>query len=139
MAYDEKLAARVMTWAANHPGVEAKAMFGDLCYLVGGNLLGGVKDANLLLRLGPAGEVHRGKPHMLPFPSGARPMTGFLQVEPAGCATAAALVKWLDQAYAFAASLPPKGAPRKATAKPPARKPATRAPAKSKAKTTRPR
>ncbi len=108
MAYDPKLAERVKTWAAKHPEIEAKAMFGGLCYLVGGNMLGGVKDANLLLRLGPAGASHIGKPHILPFPTWTKPMAGFLMVEPPGCATRPALTKWLDQAHAFARSLPPK-------------------------------
>jgi hypothetical protein len=113
MAYDLKLAERVKTWAAKHPGIESKAMFGGLCYLVGGNMLGGVKDANLLLRLGPAGASHIGKPHILPFPTWAKPMAGFLMVEPAGCATAPALAKWLEGAYAFASTLPPKARPQK--------------------------
>jgi hypothetical protein len=120
MAYDLKLAARVKTWAERHPDIEAKAMFGGLCYLVGGNMLGGVKDANLLLRLGPSGASHIGKPHILPFPTWAKPMAGFLMVEPAGCATGPVLAKWLDQALAFASTLPPK-------TKAAAAKPATKA------------
>lgn len=116
MAYDQKLAERVKAWAAKHPGVESKTMFGGLCYLVGGNMLGGVKDTNLLLRLGPAGASHIGKPHIRPFPDWAKPMAGFLMVEPAGCATAPALAKWLDQAHAFASTLPPKA--KKVAAKP---------------------
>jgi TfoX N-terminal domain len=120
MAYDLKLAERVRAWAAKQPGIEEKSMFGGLCYLVGGNMLGGVKDANLLLRLGPAGASHIGKPHILPFPTWAKPMAGFLMVEPAGCATAPVLTKWLEQAHAFARGLPPK-------AKKPAAKPATKA------------
>lgn len=116
MAYDQKLAERVKTWAAKHPGIEVKAMFGGLCYLVGGNMLGGVKDANLLLRLGPAGATHIGKPHILPFPTWTKPMAGFLMVEPAGYARGPALARWLDQAYAFASSLPAKA--KKSAAKP---------------------
>jgi TfoX N-terminal domain len=116
MAYDQKLAERVKTWATKHPSIEVKAMFGGLCYLVGGNMLGGVKDTNLLLRLGPAGASHIGKPHILPFPTWAKPMAGFLMVEPAGCATAPVLAKWLDQAHAFATTLPPKA--KKVAAKP---------------------
>lgn len=117
MAYDQKLAERVRAWAAKHPGIESKTMFGGLCYLVGGNMLGGVKDANLLLRLGPSGASHIGKPHVRPFPDWAKPMAGFLMVEPAGCATAPALARWLDAALAFAKALPPKP-PKKPTAKP---------------------
>jgi hypothetical protein len=79
-----------------------------------------VKDANLLLRLGPAGASHIGKPHILPFPTWAKPMAGFLMVEPAGCATAPGLAKWLDQAHAFASTLPAKAKKRAA-------KPATKA------------
>jgi len=140
MAYDQRLAARVKTWADKHPGIAVKAMFGGLCYLVGGNMLGGVKDTNLLLRLGPGGATHIGKPHILPFPTWARPMAGYLQVEPAGCATDASLATWLDQAHAFVSSLPPKdtAAPPAAPAKPaPARRPAARTAAKAKPETAR--
>ena len=140
MAYDQRLAARVKTWADKHPGIAVKAMFGGLCYLVGGNMLGGVKDTNLLLRLGPGGATHIGKPHILPFPTWARPMAGYLQVEPAGCATEASLAAWLDQAHAFASSLPPKDnaapAPSTAVARRPAKAAKTTArakPAKAKA------
>jgi hypothetical protein len=35
-------------------------------------------------------------------------MKGWVMVEPAGVRTAAQLNKWLDQARAFAESLPPK-------------------------------
>jgi len=137
MAYDQKLAARVNTWAEKHAGIETKAMFGGLCYLVGGNMLGGVKDANLLLRLGPAGASHIGKPNILPFPTWAKPMAGFLMVEPAGCKTAAALSKWLEQAHAFALTLPRKPTAKPATKaagsaakkRPAAAKPATGSPA----------
>ncbi|MBL0215327.1 MAG: TfoX/Sxy family protein [Myxococcales bacterium] len=138
-------------WADRHPEIEVKPMFGGLCYLVGGNMLGGVKDGNLLLRLGPAGAGHIGKPHILPFPTWARPMAGFLQVEPKGCATEASLAGWLDQAHAFASTLPPKASAAKpatgsaakkrpATAKPAAKLPAgKRAAAPKRAAKTKPR
>lgn len=130
MAYDQRLAARVKIWADKHAAIEVRPMFGGLCYLVGGNMLGGVKDGNLLLRIGPSGASHIGKPHILPFPTWARPMAGFLQVEPKGCATEASLAGWLDQAHAFASTLPPKEATSSATKqRSPAVKPAAKSPA----------
>lgn len=69
MSYDDKLAARVDKWAAKRRKIERKEMFGGLCYLIGGNMIGGVRDANLILRLGPAGDVHLGKPNILSFPT----------------------------------------------------------------------
>lgn len=139
MAYDAKLAVRIQAWVDKRGGIEAKAMFGGYCFLVGGNMLGGVKDANLLLRLGPDGDKHQGEPHILPFPTWARPMSGFLQVEPAACATDEALASWLERAHAFAASLPAKRAgqptvPLKAAAKkkPAAKRPAAKKPAAKK-------
>jgi hypothetical protein len=108
MAYDAKLAARIQVWVDKRGGIEGKAMFGGFCYLVGGNMLGGVKDANLLLRLGPDGDRHQGEPNILPFPTWARPMSGFLQVEPAGCAADDVLAAWLERAHAFASALPAK-------------------------------
>jgi TfoX/Sxy family transcriptional regulator of competence genes len=133
MAYDLKLAARIQAWTLTRGGpsaIEEKAMFGGICYLVGGNMLGGVKDANLLLRLGPDGDRHQGEPNILPFPTWARPMSGFLQVEPAGCATDDVLAAWLERAHAFAAALPAKkmGKPTLPIKAAPAKK--TAAPAK---------
>ncbi len=150
MAYDLKLAARIQAWTIARGNIEEKAMFGGICYLVGGNMLGGVKDTNLLLRLGPDGDRHQGEPNILPFPTWARPMSGFLQVEPAGCATDDVLAAWLERAHAFASALPAKkmGKPtlpikkaapaapakkavaKKAAKKAVAKKPATKAAAK---------
>jgi hypothetical protein len=137
MAYNETLATRVRGWALQHPGVEEKAMFGGLCFLVGGHMLGGVKGDNVLVRLGPSGDVHRGKPHVLPFPTAEKSMPGFFQLELPLVKTEPALAKWLESARAFAASLPPKpgkGPVAKSSKKPAAKKPAASKPAPKKRK-----
>ena len=53
MAFDESLAARIREALERTKGVEEKRMFGGVCFLLHGNLLGGVWKDSLIARLGP--------------------------------------------------------------------------------------
>jgi hypothetical protein len=111
MAYDERLAGRVRELMAARPGVVERKMFGGLGWMVGGNMAVGVMSTDsLLVRMEPD-EVSAAirEPHVHEFGrEGAKPMTGFVVVEPDGVEDDAALARWVDVGAARAASLPPK-------------------------------
>ncbi|MHB8834527.1 MAG: TfoX/Sxy family protein [Candidatus Methylomirabilia bacterium] len=109
MPYDEKLDARIRTVLAGWEGVSSRKMFGGVCHLLHGNMVAGIWKEFLILRLGEnAADFARELPHVRPFDITGRPMKGWVMIEPAGCRTGAQLRKWLDQARAFAQTLPPK-------------------------------
>jgi TfoX/Sxy family transcriptional regulator of competence genes len=100
---DERIAEILATW-----GTTRKKMFGGTGYLVNGNLMAGVHEDNLILRLGEEdGARSLGEPLVHPFDITGRPMKGWVMVEPAG-AEGDELARWLSLARAYAASLPPK-------------------------------
>lgn len=109
MPYDERLDARIRMVLAGWAGVSSRKMFGGVCHLLRGNMVAGVWKQFLILRLGEkAADFARELPHVRPFDITGRPMKGWVMIEPAGCRTSAQLQKWLDQARAFAETLPPK-------------------------------
>jgi len=111
MAYDERLAERVRELMAARPGVVERKMFGGLGWMVGGNMAVGVMSTDaLLVRMEPD-EVAPAirEPHVHEFGrEGAKPMSGFVVVEPDGVEDDAALARWVDVGAARAASMPPK-------------------------------
>ena len=110
MAFDTELAARVreVLAAAGETPAEKK-MFGGLSFLVNGNMCCGVMGPDLLARVGPqaAGRA-LAQPATRPFDMGRGPSAGWVVVGPDGVATDEALTGWVDQALAFATTLPPK-------------------------------
>jgi TfoX/Sxy family transcriptional regulator of competence genes len=109
MAYDAKLDARIREIVSTWEDVSARKMFGGVCHLLHGNMVAGVWKDFLILRLGAdAADFARELPHVRPFDITGRPMKGWVMIEPAGVRTAAQLKKWLEQARAFAGTLPPK-------------------------------
>ncbi|HSF61404.1 MAG TPA: TfoX/Sxy family protein [Gaiellaceae bacterium] len=108
MAYDERLAERVLTVLADTNGVSERKMFGGLAVLVDGNMACGVVGNKLMLRLGREGaEEALRRSSVRPMDFTGRPMTGMVYVEPAGL-RGVALRNWVERAVAYARSLPPK-------------------------------
>ncbi|MGD0877834.1 MAG: TfoX/Sxy family protein [Anaerolineales bacterium] len=109
MAHDELLATRMRAALGSLPGLEEKKMFGGTGFLVDGNMACGVHKKNMIVRVGP--EKHAwalAHPHTRPFDMTGRSMSGWIEVEPPGCATEKALKAWVDLGLAFALSLPAK-------------------------------
>jgi TfoX/Sxy family transcriptional regulator of competence genes len=109
MAHDELLAIRISAALGARAGLEEKKMFGGVGFLVNGNMACGVHKNNLIVRVGP--EKHAwalAQPHTRPFDMTGRPMSGWVEVEPPGCASESALKSWVDLGLAFALSLPGK-------------------------------
>jgi hypothetical protein len=109
VAYDEKLAERVRAVLAPRRDLSEKKMFGGVAFLLGGNMCCGVTGDDLMLRVGADGEPRALRSrHARPCDFTGRPMRGLVMVGPRGYRGDAALRRWVDQAVAFAGSLPPK-------------------------------
>jgi hypothetical protein len=68
----------------------------------------GIVGADLMVRLGEDGAAQAlEQPHVRPMDFTGRPMTGMVYVAPEGLSDDA-LNRWLDEAAAFARTLPPK-------------------------------
>jgi hypothetical protein len=107
MAYDEKLDTRISEIVADW-GATRKKMFGGTCHLLHGNMLCGVHNDRLIVRLGEkAGPAALQEPHTRPMDITGRPMKGWVMVSPKGHA-GEALIVWLERARAFVSTLPPK-------------------------------
>lgn len=103
------LRARIAAALAGREDITPRAMFGSICYMVGGNLaLGDWHDA-LIIRIGPEGVAGiAGHPDVGPMDLTGRPMKGWAKIAAAGLQTDAELRRFLAMALDFAASLPAK-------------------------------
>jgi len=109
MAYDEKLASRILALIKGARGVSTKRMFGGLCVLLHGNMALGVVDDKLMVRVGPDNyESSLRQKHVKPMDFTGKPLKGMIYVTREGIQTRAALKKWVEAGTGFARSLPPK-------------------------------
>ena len=108
MAYDEEIARRVRSAAADREGVTERAMFGGLAFMLEGHMFCGVVGDELMLRLGTEqADAALERPHVRPMDFTGRPMAGMVFVAREGL-RGPALRRWLDRAAAFVCTLPPK-------------------------------
>jgi hypothetical protein len=110
MAYDERLAERIRDVISARPGVVERKMFGGMGWMINGNMAVGVmRSDQLCVRIDPDDtETFLGEPHTSEFGRpGAKPMTGFLLVEPSELDDAT-FARWVDVGADRASSLPPK-------------------------------
>ena len=109
MAYDEKLAQRVGDILANKQDVQAKKMFGGVCYLIQGNMACGILNDEVIVRVGKEAYEHSLKlNHTRKFDITGRAMTGWVMVAPAGHQTQKDLSAWIQKGIDFVSTLPPK-------------------------------
>jgi TfoX/Sxy family transcriptional regulator of competence genes len=108
MAFDEALAERIRGHLRNAAGISEKKMFGGLAFLTNGNMTVGVTGNDLMVRVAPADTAAAlAEPGVRLFDMTGRPMRGWILV--AGeVLDGEALDKWITQASAFVATLPPK-------------------------------
>lgn len=109
MPYNEEIDDRIKKVIAGWDNTKRKNKFGGVCHLINGHMFCGVYNDFLILRLG----VDNAKealelPYVRPFDITGRPMKGWVMVEGKGFDTGDILKNWLDQAQAFAATLPSK-------------------------------
>jgi TfoX/Sxy family transcriptional regulator of competence genes len=109
MAYSKSLAARVRGLIGRRRGVVEKKMFGGIGFLLSGNMLVGVWQDSLIVRLGPQGaDEALTQPHVREFDITGRAMKGWVMVEPDGMETDGQLADWVQRAIKFVSSLPMK-------------------------------
>ncbi len=107
MAYNEELDARVTADIAGW-GTTRKKMFGGSCHLLNGNMLCGVHENYLILRLGePGGADALKKPRVKPFDITGKTLKGWVMVEKQSV-DGAKLLPWLLKARKFVSTLPAK-------------------------------
>lgn len=111
VAYDEDLAFRLRARLETVDGITDKRMFGGLAFLLNGNLLVAASSkGNLMLRVDPArADELLGRDHVIPMEmGGGRKPKGWIRVEEPGYDSDDQLAAWVDEALAYAATLPPK-------------------------------
>ena len=110
MAYDERLALRVRALLAGQAVLDEKKMFGGVAFLLHGNMLVGVWQQSLIVRLGPdEGVKALREPDVVPFDVTGKPMKGWVMVEPDGLESDRQLGEWVKRAEAFVSTLPRHG------------------------------
>lgn len=119
MKPDPELLARLRAALADEKGVEERAMFGSVAFLVAGRMACGPHGDRLIVRIGEeAARRHVGRPGVSPMDFTGRVMRAFATIEPEALRTERQLTDWVAMAVAFART---DGVPRRATSKAPAR------------------
>ena len=109
MAFSEELAERIRQGLARRKGIEDKKMFGGIGFLLNGNMLVGVWQDSLIVRLGPdEGEEALKEPHVSEFNITGRAMKGWVLVAPEGVEADDELSGWVQRAVKFVGKLPAK-------------------------------
>lgn len=109
MAYSQALAERVRQALRTHRGIAEKKMFGGVGFLLNGNMLVGIWQQSLIVRLGPDKSASAlNQDYVREFDVTGRPMKGWIMVEPDGLDSDKQLAEWVEQALAFVETLPVK-------------------------------
>lgn len=109
MPYDESLAQRIRDGMARMSRISEKKMFGGIAFLLNGNMCVGVWKDSLIVRLDATeGAAALYESHVREFDITGRPMKGWIMVEPAGLEEDRSVNEWLQRAFDFVSTLPPK-------------------------------
>ena len=109
MAYNEDLADRIRDQLEAMQPYPEKRMFGGIAFFLNGNMACGVSGDELMVRVGPERyEEALAQPYARPFDITGRPMTGWVMIASAGCASETDLKGWVQAGVDFALKLPPK-------------------------------
>jgi TfoX/Sxy family transcriptional regulator of competence genes len=110
VAYDEDLANRIRELLGGERGVEEKAMFGGLAFLINGNMsVAASREGGLLVRV-PRDDTEKllAREHVETMVMGGREMRGWLLVAADGLKTKRQLQSWVTRGVGYAKSLKPK-------------------------------
>jgi TfoX/Sxy family transcriptional regulator of competence genes len=109
MTYSEALADRVRCAVKGQRRIVEKKMFGGVVFLLQGNMLVGVWQSSLIVRLGAdQAAIALQQEHVSRFDVTGRPMKNWIMVEPDGLDTDKQLDDWMERALTFVRTLPPK-------------------------------
>jgi TfoX/Sxy family transcriptional regulator of competence genes len=107
--FSPALAERVRHALRDCRGIVEKKMFGGLVFLLHGKMLVGIWNQSLTVRLGPErAAVALKQPHVRQFDVAARPMRGWIMVDPDGLDSENQLTEWVETAMRFVETLPAK-------------------------------
>jgi hypothetical protein len=108
VVYSHSLADRVRRQLQDRRTTEKK-MFGGVAFLLHGNMIVCVWQQCLIVRLGQdrAAEAMK-REYVREFDVTGRPMKGWIMVEPDGLESDQQLAGWIELAWQFVESLPPK-------------------------------
>ena len=108
MPYNENLEMRISETIAEWKNISKKKMFGGVCYLCNGKMMGGIYKDFLIIRLGTDDQEKILKQRFVKaFDITGKPMKGWVMIEPEGYGKRK-LLDWLEKAHAFVATLPKK-------------------------------
>lgn len=117
MPYNHTLADRMRPILLTRPGIIEKDMFGGIAFLMNGNMCCGIWKDLLVIRLAKdEGMQALNEPHVRPMDITGKPMKGWLFIELEGYKKDADLLKWVERAFTYASSLPPKRKTKKPAA-----------------------
>lgn len=109
MPYNQEIDDRIRQIVRRWKNTDAKKMFGGVCHLLNGNMVCGVYEEYLILRLGEKASVEALKlPFARPFDITGKPMKGWVMLDDAGFKTDEKLKSWLMKAKSFVKTLPSK-------------------------------
>ena len=109
MAFDETRADEMRADLGVEPGLSEKKMFGGVCFLLHGNMLGGYGPKGALYRPGKAAEADAlAIDGVSPMMSGTRRMSGFVRLADDAFDDAALRNRLTEMSLAHVAGLPPK-------------------------------
>lgn len=110
MAYDTELANRIRELLAQQSGVDEKAMFGGLAFLINGNMaVAASGKGGLMVRVAPEDtDKLLDRAHVSPMVMAGRVTRGWLRVDAEGVKTKRQLESWITRGAGYARGLPPK-------------------------------
>ena len=110
MAFDEGLAQRVREILADRNDVREKRMFGGLAFMVAGHMACGIRDDELMVRVGKERwDESLARPHAREMDFTGRSLKGFVYVGSEGLREDDQLAHWVRWAVEHAESLPVRG------------------------------
>ena len=109
MAYDEGLAQRIRESLRDQPDLSEIKMFGGIGFMAQGNMVCGVLNDSLIVRVGPDRYPKAlAQPHTREFDFTGRPMAGWVTVGLDGYEADLDLENWVNLGITYALSLPAK-------------------------------
>jgi TfoX/Sxy family transcriptional regulator of competence genes len=109
MAYDEGLAQRLCEHFDARLDVEAKKMFGGLCFMVCEHMCVGIVGDTLMARVGPKNYQRcLAETFAKEMDFTGKAMKGMVYVSPEGLESDSELARWVSICETFVRSLPPK-------------------------------